>query len=163
MSRKHHLAIDIQNCKKVILSNNIMIDNFLRNIAKLTRAKIIKSPIVVNRRDQFSGTTGFLITNSANISINTFTSSRDIVIDICSYQNFDAAKIESYILKYFKIDLDSIKITNIAEKEEASVKCGETRCFRKAERIWGGLRVCKDHHDQHQERHEKDMQYLDEY
>jgi len=162
MSKRYHLSIDAWNCSSPRLKDNYALDWFLRQVAGITNTKILNGPTVVNRGSGITGMTASLITDSSHIIIHTFPNSNEATIDLYSYEDLNHNEIREFITKYFDLDINSIKLVNVANEPDQFIQCEEPGCIRKATKVWGGRKVCSDHYDYYRDQELRPELYDDD-
>ncbi len=159
MVERYHFSIDAWDIKTERINYSLAIDGFLRNIAKIMGDKVVHGPTVIYRKNKYSGLTGSIITDLAHIVIHTISSPKEFTLNICSYKNFNIEEIRDFIIDYFDLDLNNIKVVNFSNIEKEEIECEEPGCVRKAVKIWHDRKVCKDHYDYYLDKESKSKMY----
>jgi len=104
----NHLIIDF-SAKRGIDKKDFLL-SAVKDIAKITKMKILKGPIVIKGNSR-PGFTCFAIIEESHISIHTFTDTNTANIDVFSCKNFNEKKVIEYIKK--KFDAKILKVYSI--------------------------------------------------
>ncbi|MFH1439514.1 MAG: hypothetical protein ABIG89_03045 [Candidatus Woesearchaeota archaeon] len=148
------ILIEANNCDTNLLNNDKKLLGFLNEFHLVTDSLLLAKPSLVNR----SGTeaepsySGFIATSDYHLSFSTYFGHRKIVLFILSDHDsiMNTNNIVKHIAYSFSIDLKSIKLRPVDSNTEEFIECEESKCIRKASRIWGGRLVCKDHYEEYQ-------------
>ncbi len=145
MVRRNHIIIDIEDYDSNKLSDENFIRKIIENLSDHVEGKVVKGPEVIYNG---SGLTGMMITEFSQINLHSYPSMGDAAIDIYSIKAFDPVAIKKYLIKAFNLNLNSIKVKDVARViDEIMIECEEHGCREKATKDWGGRKVCSDHYE----------------
>jgi S-adenosylmethionine decarboxylase len=113
VSKRYHVIIDGWNVDKKELSDKVLLEKAIKNIASLCEMNILYGPIVIEGILENPGLTGFAIIDYSHISIHTFSKDQDICTDVFSCKPFDYNKVKDYIITTFGLDKNHIKTIDV--------------------------------------------------
>jgi S-adenosylmethionine/arginine decarboxylase-like enzyme len=162
MPTRHHIIIDAWNCKNEQIRDPYEINGFLNKIKEYISGKTLEGPLILKRKER-PGFTGTIITEESQVNIHTFNTTDEIAIDIYSTSRYDKEKIIFFIIRYFSLSRNSLKIIDLDEMKEELIECEEPRCTRPATKVWKGRNVCAYHYEQYQEEYNRMRQEHNRY
>jgi S-adenosylmethionine decarboxylase len=112
-AHRFHIIIDVSNVSQKVLEDTSGLEGFLKELPGIIGMTILKGPEVVIGTPDNPGITGFVIINFSHISVHTFTSHGQALVDIFSCREFDQEKAENFVLEYFKVSKESAKIQEV--------------------------------------------------
>ena len=161
MIKRYHFSLDAWNLRTTRIDYSLAIDEFLRYMGKLMGNKIINGPTVIYRKEGYSGLTGSILTDLAHIIIHTISEPKELTVNICSYKDFSMDEVRDFVIEYFDLNLENLRVVNFSNLREEHMECEEPGCTREAVKTWQGRKVCRDHYDYYREQESKSKMYTD--
>ncbi len=112
-SGRYHLIFDLSSVSPNLVTNKDGLKNFIKELARLIKMKIIYGPVVVDGVPDDPGITGFAIVDLSHISVHTFSMFNEVMVDIFSCQPYDKKKAQEAVLKYFKINPENLRLQEV--------------------------------------------------
>ena len=144
MPTRFHLVMDIWHCSACALDRPEALVEFMNYLAYLSGQYLIKGPITT-QRDKESGVSAFISLRYGHATIHTYTGRDEIAFDMYSSKHFDMIAVRDYVIRYFKADISTAEVINLAKEGKETIRCEMAGCRQKALREWGGRLVCQDH------------------
>lgn len=110
---RYHIIIHANNVGTEVLNDKEGLTSFLNELPGKIDMKVLYPPVVVEGIPENPGLSGFVIIDFSHISIHTFTTHQQALVDIFSckaYEQEDAAKA---VLDHFKIPRESAMIEKV--------------------------------------------------
>ena len=126
------------------------------------QSKALAEPSIIKRKEEPSGYTAFIATNTNNITIDTFSLSQKIEVHIYSFFRDLGNQAVHYLSRSLNIPLDLFK-TQLVSDRSGKIECQEPNCTDNANMSWNGLHVCQDHYEQFKAKRDGDIFSMDEY
>jgi len=99
--KRYHNIFDMQNCNNKIGDPKI-VREFVENIAKAVDMTILEGPIVAQGVEHNPGLSVLAIIDFSHISIHTFTTYNEVLIDVFSCKEYDREKVLQVCKEYFE-------------------------------------------------------------
>lgn len=99
---RYHWIFDATKVPKAQTLDAKLLEQALRDLAKICGMTIVSGPHVVEGIPQNPGFTAVCIVDFSHISIHTFSNPQEVCLDIFSCKPFDPKKVHDYVLKTFK-------------------------------------------------------------
>lgn len=114
LTKTYHIIFDAIGCDRAVLNDEQKITELLVNVPKLVGMKILSGPNMVRDYDKDNlGISAFAIISFSHISIHTFTSSKEALVDIFSCKKFDFEKVRKYLYEFFKVDSSQVETLEV--------------------------------------------------
>ena len=164
MVQRFSHIFEVGNCQNL---GEEVLHSLLFNLPNFLASRILRSPTIVKRDLGYVGHTGFIILETAHIAIHSFNSSKEITIEVYSYNHFDENYLKQEIAKILNLPSNYVKVktgnNNINSNVEEINECEEPNCVRKSTTSWGGRKICQDHYEQYEEKHNNRIYSMNDY
>ena len=113
--KRYHIIIDLENISEKYLTNEKSLKTFLTKLPEIINMHVLKGPIIAKGIPENPGLSGFVIIDYSHISIHTFTSSHEALVDIFSCKPYDIGVAKEAVLDYFHAqDVSSAHIQTVS-------------------------------------------------
>ena len=160
MSIGHNLSICFE--LKDNLNSLSLIEFFLNDLAKYLGESPTSRPVLLERKIEPMGISGSLLTNNLHLSIHTFKKTDEITVQIFSFVKQLTPQIVTYISRKYNLPFDELEYDNSLNDNEIT-ECQEPRCRVPAIKEWNGLKVCRDHYEEHEENQNRIIHDMNRY
>jgi S-adenosylmethionine decarboxylase len=111
--RRYHLIIDAQNCLPEKLTDEKLLDAFIRQLAQKIEMKILAGPYIIKGEPYNPGITAFTIIDFSHISIHTFTKDNEFCLDIFSCKEFNHEMAVNFVKETFELKDEQMNVINV--------------------------------------------------
>lgn len=109
LMKTYHIIFDVTNAPKELLSDYHFVFNLLVEIPDLVGMKILSGPNLVKDYDPNNlGISGFAIISFSHISVHTFSSEGQALVDVFSCKPYDYEKVRKYLYEKFQVNEDQV-------------------------------------------------------
>lgn len=109
LQKTYHIIFDVTNAPKKKLADQDFVFHLLMDVPKLVDMKVLSGPNLVTDYDKTNlGVSGFAIISFSHISIHTFSSKGQALVDIFSCKKFDYEKVRRYLYEKFEVTSDEV-------------------------------------------------------
>lgn len=109
LMKTYHIVFDVTNAPKRLLANQDFVFHLLMDVPKLVEMKVLTGPSLVMDYDKSNlGISGFAIISFSHISIHTFSSKGQALVDIFSCKPFNYEKVRKYLYEKFEVEPDEV-------------------------------------------------------
>ncbi len=144
------------------LESKEKIEQLLKAFPSILKSQALNEPVIIERKGEPSGYTGFIVTNANNITIDTFSLAKKIEVHIYSFFRDLGNESIHFLSRELQIPLDLFK-TQLISDRSGRIECQEPNCTDKANMSWNGLHVCQDHYEQHKAKSDSDIFDMNKY
>ena len=103
-----HLIIDGECGNLSLLKESPLLEKWLLDMAHSLGMKVIGGPLVVDYRGFPSGLSGVILFAESNITVHTFTTTKEVKIDIFSCRDFDFEETKKLVVEAFKVNTQRV-------------------------------------------------------
>ncbi|MBT4540624.1 hypothetical protein HOC35_03855 [Candidatus Woesearchaeota archaeon] len=125
------------------------INKVLEELMNITSSKLVDGPISYNINKNYF--ISIIITENGKIVMDTERENRKVKIIFDYKYNIDYENIINYLIKEFRLSLNSIRLFRMSESDEEITECEDYNCTRKASKIWEGRKLCRDHYEKYKD------------
>lgn len=112
---RFHIIIDVSNVPDPVLSDEEKLTNFLNTLPGTIGMSVLKGPVVASGIPENPGLSGFVIIDFSHISIHTFTTHKQVLVDIFSCKPYDQEVAKKAVMDYLGMaNLDSAKTQQVS-------------------------------------------------
>ncbi len=147
-----HFTITITQCTSGVLSDQLTLGLFLKNLSAQSGEKLLEGAVVQTRVGV--GQVGFCATAQGTIVAETFLRQKQLLLVFSFGRPVDTARLQKYIISQLSLKPQQI-ILHLFSSQKEEIECEEPRCVNRATKDWGGRHLCSDHFDYYREEHFK--------
>ncbi|HBL52146.1 MAG: hypothetical protein A3D24_01110 [Candidatus Blackburnbacteria bacterium RIFCSPHIGHO2_02_FULL_39_13] len=112
--KRYHIIVDVENCPPEKVNDTTFVKNFLEKLPEKIGMSILYGPVVMEGIPKNPGLSGFLIIDYSHISIHTFASTNEFLIDIFSCKPYDQDTVVNFFLSLVPMDRKNLNIKTVA-------------------------------------------------
>jgi len=113
MAGRFHIIIDVAEVPEEVLGDEPKLNNFLKTLPSTIGMSILKGPIIAAGIPENPGLSGFVLIDFSHISIHTFTTHKQVLVDIFSCKPYNQEVAKSAVMEY--LGMDNTNTTNIQQ------------------------------------------------
>src|SRR3989344_9252740 len=112
--KRYHLIVDVGNVPSEKVVDKEIVTKLLTELPPKIGMSILYGPVVVEGIPENPGLSGFLIIDYSHISVHTFASTNEFLIDIFSCKPYDQDTVVNFFLSLVPMDRKNLNIKTVA-------------------------------------------------